>query len=208
LQVEARAGKNNLLQRFPFFFALMALLAVALVAIAVLPLARTQGQPVDGRRTNLGWVVEGAELAQVRPASGFAVMPPPGPRGDLVGVRMTATSALAPDALYSKGVRLSFGDALANHVASGATLVRVIVRSTPLLPAKSMAIGFVTEGPVTWSEQAIGPAFTSVTFTLPPTTAKPRALAIWPSVQGGEGGVEIRALIFAKPDAARTTPNQ
>lgn len=195
------------MQRFPFFFAAMAALAAALVGIAVLPLAKAQGQPVDGRQTNLGWVVEGAELAQVRPAPGFPIMAPPGPRGDLEGVRMTATSALAPDARYSKGVRLSFGDALANHVASGATTVRVIVKSTARLPAKSMAIGLVTEGPVTWNEQAVSPGFTSVTFTLPPTTAKPRALAIWPSVQGGEGGIEVKAIIFAKPDAAPAIPN-
>lgn len=195
------------MQRFPFFFALMAVLAAALVGIAALPLAKAQGQPVDGRQTNLGWVVEGAKLAQVRPAPGFPVMAPPGPRGDLEGVRMTATSALAPDARYSKGVRLSFGDALANHVASGATTVRVIVKSTARLPAKSMAIGLVTEGPVTWSEQAVSPGFTSVTFTLPPTTSKPRALAIWPSVQGGEGGIEVKAIIFAKPEAAPAIPN-
>lgn len=195
------------MQRFPFFFAAMAALATALVGIAVLPLAKAQGQPVDGRQTNLGWVVEGAELAQVRPAPGFPIMAPPGPRGDLEGVRMTATSALAPDARYSKGVRLSFGDALANHVASGATTVRVIVKSTARLPAKSMAIGLVTEGPVTWNEQAVSSGFTSVTFTLPPTTAKPRALAIWPSVQGGEGGIEVKAIIFAKPDAAPAIPN-
>ncbi|WP_085340629.1 hypothetical protein [Aquidulcibacter paucihalophilus] len=195
------------MQRFPFFFALMAALAAALVGIAVLPLAKAQGQPVDGRQTNLGWVVEGAELAQVRPAPGFPIMAPPGPRGDLEGVRMTATSALAPDARYSKGVRLSFGDALANHVASGATTVRVIVKSTARLPAKSMAIGWVTEGPVAWNEQAVSPGFTSVTFNLPPTTAKPRALAIWPSVQGGEGGIEVKAIIFAKPDAAPAIPN-
>ena len=195
------------MQRFPFFFAAMAALAAALVGIAVLPLAKAQGQPVDGRQTNLGWVVEGAELAQVRPAPGFPIMAPPGPRGDLEGVRMTATSALAPDARYSKGVRLSFGDALANHVASGATTVRVIVKSTARLPAKSMAIGLVTEGPVTWNEQAVSSGFTSVTFTLPPTTAKPRALAIWPSVQGGEGGIEVKAIIFAKPDAAPAIPN-
>lgn len=195
------------MQRFPFFFAAMAALAAALVGIAVLPLAKAQGQPVDGRQTNLGWVVEGAELAQVRPAPGFPIMAPPGPRGDLEGVRMTATSALAPDARYSKGVRLSFGDALANHVASGATTVRVIVKSTARLPAKSMAIGLVTEGPVTWNEQAVSPGLTSVTFTLPPTTAKPRALAIWPSVQGGEGGIEVKAIIFAKPDAAPAIPN-
>lgn len=195
------------MQRFPFFFALMAVLAAALVGIAALPLAKAQGQPVDGRQTNLGWVVEGAELAQVRPAPGFPVMAPPGPRGDLEGVRMTATSALAPDARYSKGVRLSFGDALANHVASGATTVRVIVKSTARLPAKSMAIGLVTEGPVTWSEQTVSPGFTSVTFTLPPTTSKPRALAIWPSVQGGEGGIEVKAIIFAKPEAAPAIPN-
>lgn len=195
------------MQRFPFFFALMAALAAALVGIAVLPLARAQGQPVDGRQTNLGWVVEGAELAQVRPAPGFPIMAPPGPRGDLEGVRMTATSALTPDARYSKGVRLSFGDALANHVASGATTVRVIVKSTARLPAKSMAIGWVTEGPVAWNEQAVSPGFTSVTFNLPPTTAKPRALAIWPSVQGGEGGIEVKAIIFAKPDAAPAIPN-
>lgn len=195
------------MQRFPFFFAAMAALAAALVGIAVLPLAKAQGQPVDGRQTNLGWVVEGAELAQVRPAPGFPIMVPPGPRGDLEGVRMTATSALAPDARYSKGVRLSFGDALANHIASGATTVRVIVKSTARLPAKSMAIGLVTEGPVTWNEQAVSSGFTSVTFTLPPTTAKPRALAIWPSVQGGEGGIEVKAIIFAKPDAAPAIPN-
>lgn len=195
------------MQRFPFFFALMALLAAALVGISVLPLVKPHGQPVDGRQTNLGWVVEGAELAQVRPAPGFPVMVPPGPRGDLEGVRMTATSALAPDARFSKGVRLSFGEALANHVAGGATIVRVIVKSTARLPAKSMALGLITEGPVTWSEQAIGPAFTSVTFTLPPTTAKPRALAIWPSVQGGDGGIEIKALIFAKPDTAPAIAN-
>ena len=195
------------MQRFPFFFTLMAALAAALVGIAVLPLARAQGQPVDGRQTNLGWVVEGAELAQVRPAPGFPIMAPPGPRGDLEGVRMTATSALTPDARYSKGVRLSFGDALANHVASGATTVRVIVKSTARLPAKSMAIGWVTEGPVAWNEQAVSPGFTSVTFNLPPTTAKPRALAIWPSVQGGEGGIEVKAIIFAKPDAAPAIPN-
>lgn len=195
------------MQRFSFFFALMAVLAAALVAIAVLPLATTHGQPVDGRQTNLGWVVEGIELAQVRPADGFPVMVPPGPREDLEGVRMTATSALAPDARYSKGVRLNFGDTLANHIAQGATTVRVIVRSTARLPARSMAIGLVSEGPVSWSEQAIGPAFTSVTFTLPPTKAKPRALAIWPSVQGGEGGIEIKAIIFAKPDAAPTRAN-
>ncbi len=195
------------MQRFPFFFALMAVLAAALVGIAALPLAKAQGQPVDGRQTNLGWVVEGAELAQVRPAPGFPVMAPPGPRGDLEGVRMTATSALAPDARYSKGVRLSFGDALANHVASGATTVRVIVKSTARLPAKSMAIGLVTEGPVTWSEQTVSPGFTSVTFTLPPTTSKPRALAIWPSVQGGEGGIEVKAIIFTKPEAAPAIPN-
>jgi hypothetical protein len=207
LQLEARTGKNNIMQRFSFFFALMAVLAAALVGIAVLPLAKTHGQPVDGRQTNLGWVVEGVELAQVRPADGFPVMVPPGPRGDLEGVRMTATSALAPDARYSKGVRLNFGDTLANHIAGGATTVRVIVKSTARLPAKSMAIGLVSEGPVTWSEQAIGPAFTSVTFTLPPTKAKPRALAIWPSVQGGEGGIEIRAIIFAKPDATPTIAN-
>ncbi|OYU78632.1 MAG: hypothetical protein CFE32_00770 [Alphaproteobacteria bacterium PA3] len=195
------------MQRFPFFFALMAVTAVALVGIALLPLANAQGQPVNGRQTNLGWVVEGAELAQVRPAEGFPIMAPPGPRGDLEGVRMTATSALAPDARFSKGVRLNFGDALATHVAGGATIVRVIVKSTAREPAKSMAIGFVTEGPVTWSEQAIGPAFTSVTFTLPSTSNKPRALAIWPSVQGGEGGIEVKAIIFTKADAAPALPN-
>jgi hypothetical protein len=207
LQGEARTGKNNLMQRFPFFFALMAVAAAALVGIAVLPMANAQGQPVNGRQTNLGWVVEGAELAQVRPAEGFPIMAPPGPRGDLEGVRMTATSALAPDARFSKGVRLNFGDALVTHVAGGATTVRVIVKSTARIPAKSMAIGFVTEGPVTWSEQAIGPAFTSVTFTLPSTNKKPRALAIWPSVQGGEGGIEVKAIIFAKADTAPTIPN-
>lgn len=207
MQGEARTGKNNLMQRFPFFFALMVVLAAALVGIAAAPLAMPQGQAVDGRQTNLGWVVEGAELAQVRPAPGFPIMAPPGPRGDLEGVRMTATSALAPDARFSKGVRLSFGDALATHVAGGATTVRMIVKSTARFPAKSMAIGLVTEGPVSWSEQAIGPAFTSVTFTLPPTKAKPRALAIWPSVQGGEGGIEVKAIIFAKPDAAPALPN-
>ena len=195
------------MQRFPFFFALMAALAAALIGIAVLPLAKSQGQPVDGRQTNLGWVVEGAELAQVRPAEGFPVMTPPGPRGDLEGVRMTATSALAPDARFSKGVRLNFGDALATQVAGGATNVRVIVKSTTHLPAKSMAIGFVTEGPVSWSEQAIGPDFTSVTFTLPATNTKPRALAIWPSVQGSEGGIEVKAIIFAKADAVQAIPN-
>jgi hypothetical protein len=207
LQGEVRTGKNNLMQRFPFFFALMAVIAAALIGIAALPLAKQQGQAVDGRQTNLGWVVEGAELAQVRPADGFPIMAPPGPRGDLEGVRMTATSALAPDARFSKGVRLNFGDALATHVAGGATTVRVIVKSTTRLPAKSMAIGFVTEGPVTWNEQAIGPAFTSVTFTLPATKAKPRALAIWPSVQGGEGGIEVKAIIFAKADTAPALPN-
>lgn len=195
------------MQRFPFFFALMAALAVGLVGIAAAPLAMPQGQPVEGRQTNLGWVVEGADLAQVRPAEGFPVMVPPGPRGDLEGVRMTATSALAPDARFSKAVRLSFGDALAAHVAGGATTVRVIVKSTARFPAKSMAIGFVTEGPVSWSEQAIGPAFTSVTFILPPAKAKPRALAIWPSVQGGDGGIEVKAIIFAKPDAIPALPN-
>ncbi|MCE2892384.1 MAG: hypothetical protein ACK5XZ_08995 [Hyphomonadaceae bacterium] len=195
------------MQRFPFFFALMAALAVILVGIAAAPLAMPQGQAVDGRQTNLGWVVEGADLAQVRPAEGFPVMVPPGPRGDLEGVRMTATSALAPDARFSKAVRLSLGDALAAHVAGGATTVRVIVKSTARFPAKSMAIGLVTEGPVSWSEQAIGPAFTSVTFTLPPTKTKPRALAIWPSVQGGDGGIEVKAIIFAKPEAAPALPN-
>jgi hypothetical protein len=207
LQGEARTGKNNLMQRFPFFFALMAVIAAALIGIAALPLAKQQGQAVDGRQTNLGWVVEGAELAQVRPADGFPIMAPPGPRGDLEGVRMTATSALAPDARFSKGVRLNFGDALATHVAGGATTVRVIVKSTARLPAKSMAIGFVTEGPVSWSEQAIGPAFTSVTFTLPATNTKPRALAIWPSAQGGEGGIEVKAIIFTKADTAPALPN-
>ncbi len=207
MQGEARTGKNNLMQRFPFFFALMAALAVILVGIAAAPLAMPQGQAVDGRQTNLGWVVEGADLAQVRPAEGFPVMVPPGPRGDLEGVRMTATSALAPDARFSKAVRLSLGDALAAHVAGGATTVRVIVKSTARFPAKSMAIGLVTEGPVSWSEQAIGPAFTSVTFTLPPTKTKPRALAIWPSVQGGDGGIEVKAIIFAKPEAAPALPN-
>jgi hypothetical protein len=207
LQGEARTGKNNLMQRFPFFFTLMAALAAALVGIAALPLAKPQGEAVDGRQTNLGWVVEGAELAQVRPAEGFPIMAPPGPRGDLEGVRMTATSALAPDARFSKGVRLNFGDALATQVAGGATTVRMIVKSTARLPAKSMAIGFVTEGPVAWSEQAIGPAFTSVTFTLPATKTKPRALAIWPSVQGGEGGIEVKAIIFTKADAAPALPN-
>ncbi|CAN1502025.1 hypothetical protein MCEMIH15_00528 [Caulobacteraceae bacterium] len=195
------------MQRFPFFFTLMAALAAALVGIAVLPLAKPQGEAVDGRQTNLGWVVEGADLAQVRPAEGFPVMTPPGPRGDLEGVRMTATSALAPDARFSKGVRLNFGDALTTHVAGGATTVRVIVKSTARLPAKSMAIGFVTEGPVTWSEQAIGQAYSSVTFTLPATKTKPRALAIWPSVQGGEGGIEVKAIIFTKADAALALPN-
>lgn len=207
MQGEARTGKNNLMQRFPFFFALMAVIAAALVAIAALPLAQQQGQAVDGRQTNLGRVVEGAELAQVRPAEGFPIMAPPGPRGDLEGVRMTATSALAPDARFSKGVRLNFGGALASHVVGGATTVRVIVKSTVRLPAKSMAIGFVAEGPVSWSEQAVGPAFTSVTFTLPATNTKPRALAIWPSVQGGEGGIEVKAIIFSKPDAAPALPN-
>ena len=194
------------MQRFPFFFALMIALAAALIGIAVLPLAKSQGEAVDGRQTNLGWVVEGAELAQVRPAEGFPIIAPPGPRGDLEGVRMTATSALAPDARFSKGVRLNLGDALATHVAGGATSVRVIVKSTARLPAKSMAIGFVTEGPVSWREQAIGPAFTSVTFTLPATKAKPRALAIWPSVQGGEGGIEVKAIILTKADAAPALP--
>jgi hypothetical protein len=195
------------MQRFPFFFVLMGVLAAALVAIAALPLVEQQGQAVDGRQTNLGWVVEGAELAQVRPAEGFPIMAPPGPRGDLEGVRMTATSALAPDARFSKGVRLNFGDALAAHFVGGATTVRVIVKSTVRLPAKSMAIGFVTEGPVSWSEQAIGPTFTSVTFTLPETNTKPRALAIWPSVQGGEGGIEVKAIIFSKAEAAPALPN-
>lgn len=195
------------MQRFPFFFALMAALAAALVGIAAAPLAMPHGRAVDGRQTNLGWVVEGAELAQVRPAEGFPVMVPPGPRGDLEGVRMTATSALAPDARFSKGVRLSFGDALAAHIAGGATTVRVIVKSTQRLPAKSMAIGLITEGPVTWNEQAVGPAFTSLTFNLPATKVKPRALAIWPSAQGGEGGIEVKAIIFAKPDLAPALPN-
>ena len=207
MQGEARTGKNILMQRFPFFFALMAFIAAALVAIAALPLAQQQGQAVDGRQTNLGRVVEGAELAQVRPAEGFPIMAPPGPRGDLEGVRMTATSALAPDARFSKGVRLNFGGALASHVVGGATTVRVILKSTVRLPAKSMAIGFVAEGPVSWSEQAVGPAFTSVTFTLPATNTKPRALAIWPSVQGGEGGIEVKAIIFTKADAAPALPN-
>lgn len=195
------------MQRFPFFFVLMGVLAAALVAIAALPLVEQQGQAVDGRQTNLGWVVEGAELAQVRPAEGFPIMAPPGPRGDLEGVRMTATSPLAPDARFSKGVRLNFGDALATHFVGGATTVQVIVKSTVRLPAKSMAIGFVTEGPVSWSEQAIGPTFTSVTFTLPETNTKPRALAIWPSVQGGEGGIEVKAIIFSKAEAAPALPN-
>jgi len=119
---------------------------------------------------------------------------------------MTATSALAPGARFSKGARLNFGDALAAHVASGATQVRVIVKSTTHLPAKSMAIGWVGEGPVVWQQHAVGPAFTSLTFLLPPTKSKPRALAIWPSVQGGEGGIEVKAIIFTEPNPSQTSP--
>lgn len=190
------------MRRLPVFFLMMTFLAVGLVGLAALPLLKTEGQPVTGRQTNLGWVVEGTELAQLRPAPGFPVMPPPGPRQDLEGVRMTATSALAPDARYSKGVRLMLSDALASHIQAGATGVRVIVRANARPPAQSMAVGLVTEGPVKWVSHPVTATFTTIEFALPNPAQKPRALAIWPGIEGNESGVEIKAIIFTQPTPA------
>jgi hypothetical protein len=119
---------------------------------------------------------------------------------------MTATSALAPDARYSKGVRLMLGDVLANHIREGATVVRLLVRANARPAADSMAIGLVTEGPVTWVERPVTSSFTTIEFVLPKPTDPPRALAIWPGVQGNQSGVEIKAIIFTKPPPAAAAP--
>jgi hypothetical protein len=184
--------------RIPFFFIGIGVLCATLISVAIAPLYRPTGAVAEGRQSGTGWLVDGSQLSRLVPTKGFPIALPPGPYGELKGVRMTAVTSLTPQTTHLKSVRLNLGPTLADAVSKAPMQVTIEVRATPMLPASSMAIGWVVNGAVTWVEQPIGSSFSAARFQLPQPATPPTALAIWPSVQGQNGGIEVKSILVSK----------
>ena len=191
-------GQEQKMVRFPFFFTGIGVLCVALIGVASAPLFQPTGVSVEGRASDNGWVVDGTHLSNLVPTKGFPVALPPGSFHELEGVRMTAAQALTVETKHLKGVRLNLGPILAQALSKTPTQVTVQVRATPRLPASSMAVGWVVNGQVTWVQQPVNDTFSTVSFSLPQVTTPPTALAIWPSVNGEHGGIEVKSILVSK----------
>ncbi|GIU68126.1 hypothetical protein PsB1_2280 [Candidatus Phycosocius spiralis] len=142
-------------------------------------------------------MIEGKDLLHMVPTRDFPIALPPGSLGELVGVRMTTDIELLSETMSQKSVRLNLGRNLAHQVTTRPMRVIIQVRATPMLPSSSMAIGWVVNGQVTWVKQPVTSSFTAVQFNLPQPKTPPTALAIWPSVEGDNGGIEVKSILVA-----------
>jgi hypothetical protein len=190
-------GQEPDMARFPFFFIGTGLLCAALIGVASAPLFQPTGVSVEGRGTETGRIVDGTQLLNLVPTKGFPVALPPGSFRELEGVRMTAATALTPETTHLKTVRLNLGPVLAQAASQAPRQVTVQVRATPRFPASTMAVGWVVNGQVTWVKRPVTGNFSKVSFPLPQTSSPPTALAIWPSVQGEHGGIEVKSILVS-----------
>jgi hypothetical protein len=197
LAVRHADGQKQIMARFPVFFIGIGVLCAALVGVASAPLFQPTGVSIEARASPTGWIVDGIQLLNLVPTKGFPVALPPGSFLELEGVRMTAAVALTPETKHLKTVRLNLGPGLAQTVSKAPRQVTIQVRATPRLPASAMAVGWVVNGQVIWVVQPVSNTFNAVKFPLPQPTTPPTALAIWPSVQGEHGGIEVKSILVS-----------
>jgi DNA helicase HerA-like ATPase len=182
------------MSRLPLFLITAFLACVAMIGFSLRSLLPSKPQSVEARQNVGAMVFDIKSLNQFAAATGFPVTAAPGPRGDQIGPRLATTSVLAPGATNSKGARLLLGPATAAAIGDRPISVIVTMRGIPKSAASGIAIGLVGSGPVTWVRATVPADFAPVRIDLPATQQPIKALAIWPSLDGGGKGVEVRAI--------------
>lgn len=180
--------------RFPLFFVFAFLAIVGLIGLALLPLKPKPFLAVEVRDDQGTLIIDGAALSQIRPAPGFAVVPPPGPRGDQIGPRLASANSLAPGAKYSKGARLLLGPKTIAALEGKAFSVIVEARSVTKTGAVRTSFGLVNDGPIEWLEKAISPTFAPLRFEIAAQDNPFTGFAFWPAVEGQGHGIEIKSI--------------
>ena len=180
--------------RFPLFFGLSFLVMAFMIGIALLPLQPRQFEAVEARMDKGTLIIDGAALANIRPARGFPVTPAPGPRDDQSGPRLASVNALAPGAKYSKGAHLLLGPKTLAALSGKAFRVAIMARGVANTPAQYTGFGVVTGGPIQWVQMPVTPNFGALNFEVPASNQVMTGLAIWPAIEGQGHGIEITSI--------------
>jgi hypothetical protein len=186
--------------RFPLFLIATFLAYFGLIGLSVRPLLPTPPRYVEARQSAASLIFDTKDLNALLPAEGFPVTPAPGARGDQTGPRLANESALAPDARFSKGARLLLGPRTLASLQGGPMSVVVTLRGIPKSASTKMAIGLVRGGPIDWVQASVPAEFGQVKLDLP-NDPSVTAIALWPSVEGGGKGIELRTIVL-QPQSA------
>jgi hypothetical protein len=178
------------------FYPIALATAVGLIGIAVMPGLNRPSGAAEARPTDRGLLLDGDTLNRFQPVEGFYVTPSPGLDGSQTGPRLATEGVRAVDPDLP-GVRLALGPMAARQLASRPVTAFVQVEPIPYNAATGFALGLVDgAGKVSWVAAPVPPEGGTVRIGLPAVSGEPSALAIWPSLDGGGKGLEVRSIRF------------
>lgn len=194
LAVSGTHWQEQSMARFPLFFIFAFFVATGMIGVAILPLAPKPPVTVEARIDQGTYIFDGDALSHIQAARGFHVTPAPGPRNDQSGPRLANTSALAPEAQYSKGARLMLGPQTIAALKGKPFSVIISARGVANSPAQQTGFGLVTGAPIGWGQTAIGTNFAPLRFDIPASDQLVTGLAFWPAIEGQGHGIEIQSI--------------
>jgi hypothetical protein len=187
------------MSRFPLFLVSSALIGIGLIGFSVSSAWPRPARAVEAQMRAGSMVFNTETLNALMPAPGSPVTPAPGPRGDQTGPRLASGAPFGQGQNGQVGARLALGPTTQAALGTKPVTMTVTFRGIPKSASKKIAFGLVTGGPINWVEANVPTDFAAVRLDMPPTRQPVQAIAIWPSTQGQNRGVEIRSMTLQTP---------